>query len=509
MVSDTSSLADCFDRMPPVYSTSGIRAIEAAAFASRPRPPLMERAGRAAAEIARQMLGTGQRVLVAAGPGNNGGDGFVLARHLRQWWYAVTVVFTGEPDRLSADAAAALQQWRAAGGTFQSEWPADPSSFDLVVDGLFGIGLERPVEGRHAALVTRINAARLPVLALDIPSGLHADSGRVLGTAVRATRTATFLALKPGLLTLDGPDHAGAVDVCDLGLDARSLVPTPGHLIDGGVVSASLTRRRRNTHKGTYGNVAVVGGAAGMTGAALLAGRAALRCGAGRVFVGVHAADAPLLDPAQPELMLRQATDVVHMEDLSVTVLGPGLGQSVTAAELTEQCLRREVPLVIDADALNLVAARPPLADLLVQRRAASILTPHPAEAARLLGCATANVQSDRVAAAVAIAQRYRAAVVLKGAGSICASPDGRWFVNTSGNPGMASAGMGDTLAGIVGALLAQGAAALPALLSAVHVHGLAADRLAQRLGGPLGITAGEVADSARAVLNALVYGNA
>lgn len=500
-------LPDVLDRMQPVCSTAGIRAVEAAVLSVEPPPPLMERAGLAAARIARQMLGAGNRILVVAGPGNNGGDAFVAARHLRQWWHEVTVIFAGTAERLSAEARAALDEWRAAGGAMSLEWPGD-GRFDLVLDGLFGIGLERPLEGRSAELVARINAAGAPVLALDVPSGLHADSGRVLGTAVRATRTATFITLKPGLLTLDGPDHAGVIDVCPLDLDPAALPGSPGRVIDGRLVPAVLPRRPRNSHKGTFGDVGIIGGAQGMTGAALLAGRAALKLGAGRVVVGFLGPDAPSVDPAQPELMLRKAQDIASMPDLSVAVLGPGLGQSSPAVELAAHCLQRDLPVVVDADALNLAAAHTALAELLRKRPAESILTPHPAEAGRLLGRTTADVQADRVAAAVALAQRYRAAVVLKGAGSICAAPDGRWFVNTSGNPGMASAGMGDVLAGIVGALVAQGVAALPALLSGVHLHGLAADHLAQAAGGLVGITAGEVADRARAVVNALVYGN-
>lgn len=488
----------------PVCRMADLRALE-----QRPldpaEVPLMERAGLAAAGIARRLLGDGRRVWVVAGPGNNGGDAFVVARHLKAWWYDVTVVFAGRADRLATDAAAALAAWRAIDGTTVDRWP-ETARPDLVVDGLFGIGLERDVGGLHAELVARMNNAGVPVLALDIPSGLNADTGRVLGTAVVATLTATFIALKPGLLTLDGPDHAGEIEMCDLGLSVDGPGLAPGRLLDASVIEAALRPRRANSHKGSYGTAGIIGGASGMTGAALLAGRAALKLGAGRTLVGCVAAEAPGVDPGQPELMLRAAQELLTLDDLSVLAVGPGLGQSDRARALLAAALGRGVPLLLDADALNLVAGDPGAEAALRGRSEAAVLTPHPAEAARLLGIGTADVQRDRVSSACRIAERYGAWVVLKGAGSICATPDGHWFVNTSGNAGMASAGMGDVLTGIVLALMAQGTHPLLALLAGVHLHGLAADRLCEAVGGPVGLTATEVIDAARAVLNEAIY---
>lgn len=486
----------------PIYLTADVRAIEAAAAASPNPPQLMERAGLAAAEVAREVAGgNGKPVLILAGPGNNGGDAFVLARHLKQWWFNVTVVFAGEESKLSADAKAALRAWRAAGGGIVEALPA-PKDWGLVVDGVFGIGLEREVTGRYAEWIAAVNNLAEPVLAIDVPSGLQSDTGRVLGGAVRARHTVTFIALKPGLLTLDGPDHCGEIHLRTLDLDAQALRPAGGFLIGREVLATALMPRVRNSHKGDYGSVGIVGGAPGMVGAALLAGRAALKLGSGRVYVGLLAQDAPLADASQPELMIRSADEVLKLPNLSCLAVGPGLGQSPDAAFYLGAALESPLPLVLDADALNLIAADIHLAALLRGRRAPSLLTPHPAEAARLLAITAREVQNDRVGAATTLAARLNSLVVLKGAGSICAAPEGTWHINTSGNPGMASAGMGDVLTGMIAAFLAQGAEAKTALLAAVYLHGAAADELVSRGIGPVGLTATETIDTARSLLN-------
>jgi len=492
----------------PVYRTDEIRRIEALAQLSPEAVHLMERAGLAAGELARELMADSRKpVLVLAGPGNNGGDAFVVARHLRQGWYRVDLVFTGERTKLPADAAAAMDAWEASGGKTLTEVPHAPvDAYGLIVDGVFGIGLERPLSGRYAELVATVNASAVPILALDIPSGLHADSGRVLGRAVRARHTITFIALKPGLLTLDGPDHCGKLHVRALGLDPTSSLPPSGTTIGSEVISTVLPPRGLNSHKGTFGSIGVVGGAGGMTGAALLAGRAALKFGSGRVYVGFLASDAPSLDPSQPELMLRRAEDVLTLSALNCVVLGPGLSQSTEAMRCVEQALRLESPLVIDADALNLIGAHPRLQKLCAAREAATVMTPHPAEAARMSGASVAEIQSDRVQAALGLAQHYRAITALKGVGTVVAIPDGRYHINTSGNPGLASAGMGDVLSGMLGALIAQGASAPVATCAAVHLHGLSADCRYRELGGPIGMTASEVADDARSILNAAIY---
>ncbi len=485
----------------PVYRTAEIRDIETRLLEGLQPPGLMERAGLAAAEVARNVTASGGRVLIFAGPGNNGGDAFVVARHLKSWWYKVSVVFTGDAKKLSADARAAYAAWRASRGGIVEDVPAG-QHWDLVIDGLFGIGLQRDLTGRHAEWVAAINALGAPVLALDAPSGLEADTGRVMGSAVRANHTATFIGLKPGLLTLDGPDHCGQIHLCTLGLDAAVLPAAKGAVIGSAAIATALPARRANSHKGDYGSLGIVGGAPGMVGAALLAGRAALNCGAGRVYLGFLGADSPGVDPLQPELMLRTVDEVLKLDHLNCLAVGPGLGQSPDAHHVLAAALRANLPLVLDADALNLIAFDAGLQQLVSQRSAATILTPHPAEAARLLAGTTASVQADRIAAACAIAARYHCAVALKGAGTICALPDGAWFINTSGNPGMASAGMGDVLTGIIAALLAQGTDSKAALLAGVHLHGAAADTLAAAGTGPVGMTAGEVTTAARALLN-------
>lgn len=482
----------------PVYLAADVRAVEAAAGASA----LMERAGLAAAEIARDVSDEkGKPVLVLAGPGNNGGDAFVVARHLRQWYFSVTVVFAGGEKKLSADAAAALKAWRDAGGATVGEIPAE-RNWGLVVDGVFGIGLEREVTGRYAGWISAMNGLGAPVLAIDVPSGLQSDTGRVMGCAARAAHTVTFIALKPGLLTLDGPDHCGEIHLRALDLDAQALRPAHGFLIGREILSTVLKPRRHNTHKGDYGSIGIVGGDHGMVGAALLAGQAALKLGTGRVYIGLIAKDAPLVDPTQPELMIRSADEVLKLTHLSCLAVGPGLGQMPDAAFYLGIALESALPLVLDADALNLVAADARIADALKSRKASSLLTPHPAEAARLLGISTREVQQDRVSAARTLATRLNSLVVLKGAGSICAAPDGTWHVNTSGNPGMASAGMGDVLSGMIAALIAQGADETNALLASVYLHGAAADDLVGRGVGPVGLTATETIEAARSLLN-------
>ena len=479
-----------------LFLTADIRRIES----RHSGQPLMERAGLATAQLARQLAaGNGKPVLIFAGPGNNGGDAFVAARYLRQWFFAVTVVFAGDAAQLPADAAAAHAQWLAAGGATSSN-PPQTGSCSLVIDGLLGIGITRDVAGHYAQWIGIINGTRAPVLAIDIPSGLNADSGKIHGACVRATHTITFIGAKPGLLTLDGPDYCGeiVVDDLELGNDPQTA---PGTVL--GAAMHALAPRLRNTHKGSHGSVGIIGGDSGMVGAALLAARAALKLGAGRVYVGLLARDTPLLDAAQPELMLRTAGEVLKLDHLSCLAIGPGLGQAPDAAFYLQCALGSRLPLVIDADAFNTIAASDKIKLIVKQRVTPTILTPHPAEAARLLGCTTHEVQADRISAATTLAAQFNAHIVLKGAGSVCASPGQPWRINLSGNPGMASAGMGDVLTGIIAALLAQGTDAQRAMDTAVWLHGAAADACVASGIGPVGLTAGETIDIARTLLNA------
>jgi len=456
----------------PIFSVAGIRAIEAQYL---PATPLMERAGHAAAELAVQLAkGSQAPILILAGPGNNGGDAQVVAWVLRAAGHQVLTPAIDE----------AL--------------PSGP--FALAIDGLFGIGLTRPIAPPYASWVDKLNNFSCPVLALDVPSGLDADTGRQLGPTVKASHTITFIALKPGLLTLDGPDCCGEIHVANLGLpiaefdsDATTLSP--------GMFSAYLSQRLRNSHKGSHGSAGILGGASGMAGAALLAGRAALKLGAGRVYVDML--DRNAVDSQQPELMLRNAEDVITLA--TALAVGPGLGQMDQAVQLLRQAIEAPLPLVIDADGLNLLALHPALARLAAKRTDPLILTPHPAEAARLLNTDVVTIQADRLAAARELVQRFHASVVLKGCGSVVIHPNGRCHINTSGNPGLASAGSGDVLTGLIVALLAQGWPADAALSAAVHLHGAAADALVAADIGPVGLTAGELIDPARRLLNAWI----
>jgi len=490
----------------PLRLAHEIRAAERGAAALPTPPALMEKAGLVAAELARELLRNQTSVLILAGPGNNGGDALVAARHLRSWWYKVTLVFTGNPDKLPPDATAALRAWLDAGGTLHDDIPQQ-GAWGLAIDGLFGIGLARQLDERHLRLVKALNGMELPVLALDIPSGLDSDTGQPLGAAVRAAHTLTFIALKPGLFTAYGPDYCGEVRLDTLDIDPALLPQPKGFLLDREEVAGVLKPRPRNSHKGMLGSVGILGGAASMCGAALLAGRAALKLGAGRVYAGLLAPDAPAVDVVQPELMLRTPEHLFEVDGLSCLVVGPGLGQSPEALQLLRRALETQLTLVLDADALNLVAAHPELTLLLRDRKAPAILTPHPAEAARLLGCGSHDVQQDRIGSALVLASRFNSLLVLKGAGSICAAPDETWYVNPTGNPGMSSAGTGDVLAGMLGALLAQRLPPRQALLLAVYLHGAAADELVKQGNGPIGLTATEITDAARTLLNAWIYG--
>lgn len=485
----------------PIYPVAGIRTIETAAMPTA-KPPLMERAGRASAEEAvRLMIDRPGALLIACGPGNNGGDGFVMARHFLQAGRQVVVAFSGDTAKLPGDAKKAWEAWRDAGGETLSDLPAaPPEGWALVVDALFGIGLQRPITGRYADWIRALNALPGPRMSIDVPSGLCADTGRVLGVAFRATHTVTFIALKPGLLTLDGPDHCGELVVKRLDLDANAFLPAPGWEVRPALFADQFTPRRLNSHKGLFGDAVIIGGAPGMCGAPLLAGRAALRAGAGRVFVGLLDDRAPAVDLVQPELMLRSAASA--LAEGEAIALGPGLGRDAAAADLLRRALAADRTLVLDADALNLIAADDALAGTATRRHAPVVLTPHPAEAARLLKCSPEQVQHNRLEAAIDLARRFDAHVVLKGHGSLIVHPDGRWLINRSGNPGMSAAGMGDVLTGLLAGLLAQRWPIESAIVGAVHLHGAAADLLLAKGIGPIGMGAAELPDAVRILLN-------
>lgn len=485
----------------PLFRAAALRRIEADAI----NLPLMQRAGYAAAALANSIcIDRTAPVLVLAGPGNNGGDAFEAAHLLRARQLETCVVFVGETDRLPPDAAKAYRRFVEAGGVTCAEIPPK-ARWSMVIDGLFGIGFKRTIEEPYAGLIQAANALAArdacPLLALDCPSGLDADTGKTLGETIRASHTLTFIGHKPGLITADGPDHCGELTVAALELDVSALSMPDGRTVDLDLFADFLRPRRANSHKGSFGNAGILGGTRSMVGAALLAARAALRLGSGRVYVGLLDEYAPSLDIQQPELMIRTPGKLLTT-DLTALACGPGMGPSHDAAVILDGISGLKIPLLLDADALNLVAAEGDLHVALATRKSPTLLTPHPAEAARLLDCSIAIVQADRIGAALELAATYNAHVALKGCGTVIATPGGEWFINGSGNPGLATAGSGDVLTGIVTALLAQNWPPLEALLAGVHLHGCAADALVTQGCGPIGLTAGELIDSARACFN-------
>lgn len=478
----------------PIYELNQLRAIEARAEAED--VPLMERAARAAAHwLLKQQV---SRVLVAAGPGNNGGDALWTAAFLHD--AGVKVGIWLPQSTKSPDAKQALEALSQRGLAPFSQLPNAYPRPDWIIDGLFGIGLTRPLAAPWHAVIDTLNQMDTPVLALDTPSGLDAFTGQAHGAVVQAQVTLTFLAHKSGLLTANGPDLAGEVILANLNVPAAWWPPAHARLNQP---QTGLLKRTRNSHKGSFGTVCVVGGAPGMLGAALLAGRAALAAGAGKVLV-CPLDDRLAVDTTCPELMLHQLDDTGRLPACDVVALGPGLGQSSAAHMLLPETLELDKPMLLDADALNLIAASPALAEALKNRRAATVITPHPAEAARLLGIETGRVQADRISAVRELARHLNAVTVLKGVGSLIARPDGFYLLNTTGGPALAVAGQGDVLSGAIASLMAQGLAAFDAAACAVWAHGVVGDDYAREAGGPIGLTASAGLTSLSTVLNRL-----
>ncbi len=458
----------------PLHDIAATRALEAAAQTTRAPHVLMQRAGLAVAQLALAVAPHARRVWLACGPGNNGGDGLEAAMHLQQWGRAPVVTWLGDEATAPADAQASLARARESGVQFSGQASSGLPPPDLCIDALLGIGSQRPAEGRMAACLDALCAFAAPKLAVDIPTGLDPDTGTATMGAqlVRARWTLSLLTLKPGLFTAQGRDFAGEVWLDTLGVDDGAAPPCAAL---AGPTAALL--RPHASHKGSYGDVAVIGGATGMAGAALLAARAALYGGAGRVFAGLLARDAPAFDLGQIELMLRnwQTLDLQAM----TVVCGCGGGDAVRAVLGT--VLSTAQKLVLDADALNAISIDPQLQTLVrarAQRRpGTTLLTPHPLEAARLLGTDTSAVQANRLRAAQQLADQTGCVVVLKGSGSVIAQPGRTPLINPTGNARLATAGTGDVLAGLAGACLAAGADAFEAAARATWRHGLAADQ--------------------------------
>lgn len=453
-----------FDRPWPLHDVAASRAIEHSAAAKLPLHTLMERAGLAVARLALALAPHAKSIWVACGPGNNGGDGFEAAMHLQLWGKAVTVTWAGEEAKAPADACASLKRARDAGVAFAAQPPA---RFDIAIDALLGIGNARPLEGRMREWADRMNASAGVVLAVDVPSGLAGDTGT--GDAVRAMHTLSLLTLKPGLFTAQGRDAAGEVWFDDLSADASAHAPTAW--LSG---PPATSPRPHASHKGTWGDVAVIGGAPGMTGAALLAASAALHAGAGRTFVGLLG-DAMTVDISQPELMFR-AWDSLDVGSMTVAC-GCGGDDAVRAA--LPKVISAARALVLDADALNAIAADVQLQAQLQargRRGRPTVITPHPLEAARLLGRSAKDVQADRLKAAHELAQSFGCVAVLKGSGTIVCASGRVPHVNPTGNARLATAGTGDVLAGLIAARLASANDAFDAASGAVFDHGRAAD---------------------------------
>jgi hydroxyethylthiazole kinase-like uncharacterized protein yjeF len=434
---------------------------------------LMQRAADAVFATLRRRWPDARRIAVLAGRGNNGGDALLVGRLALQ--HGLDVDAFSMTDEPSGDASRARDAFVEAGGRVASFAALDNfSGVDVVVDGLFGTGFSRAVEGDIAALIERVNESSCPVLAIDIPSGLSADTGMRLGIAVRAQATVSLVAWKRGLFTGDAADCTGARELAPLDIPAAAYANVPvDAVLLGGAIARALPRRYGNVDKSHFGHVLAIGGDLGMGGAIRLAGEAALRCGAGLVSVATRGAHIAALLAGRPELMARAVDDAPLPDDLlaraSVIAIGPGLGRAEWGVALWRAAMSTPLPLVVDADALNLLALEP-------RTLPNAVLTPHPGEAARLLGSDTATVQSDRFAAVRALAQRYAAVAVLKGAGSLVAAPDGRVAVCPWGNAGMASGGMGDVLTGVIAALLAQGLPPWDAACAGVALHARAGD---------------------------------
>jgi hydroxyethylthiazole kinase-like uncharacterized protein yjeF len=499
-----------------LYTVKQLRQIEEAALASSGPGVLMRAAGKAAAETAQELLSKSllnkddQSILIFAGPGNNGGDALEVAVHLDAAGYKVFVLHHPPKSTMSKDCQQAFNQAKLC---TQLIWLKSDiflkKSYTLVVDGLFGIGLNsQPMSPVLQRQIEEINALHShpncssSVLALDVPSGLSADTGNLISAiAIKASHTITFIADKPGLHTGSGRDYAGIVSVNSLGIAAKFFPPSDIGLNDINLFPTIFQPRLHNSNKGSHGTVTTIGGATGMQGALVLASRAALHSGAGRVIAG-FVESPPNFDVQQPEIMCRAAQQTQFGSD-SVVVIGPGLGQSSGSADLVSSTLLNKSPLVIDADALNLLAKQPALRALCNSRDPLStLLTPHPLEAARLLGCSVDLVQADRICAARRLAQQYSAVVILKGSGSIIAHPNGTIVINPTGNAGLATGGTGDVLAGVCGSLIAQHENIWEAALAATWLHGAAADALVAKGIGPVGLCAGELLAEVRKILN-------
>lgn len=482
----------------PVYTIEQVRELDRIAIQEQGIPGyvLMQRAAAALLAAVIEHYPKACSMCIVCGAGNNAGDGYVLARLAKQANWQVSVLAATPPTSLQNDAQTAYQDYLNGGGHvdfFTGELPLA----DVLVDALFGTGLTRPLQGAFAAAVEAMNTYLNPVIAVDIPSGLNGNTGQSLGIAVKAALTVTFIGLKQGLLTGQARDYVGDLVLADLGLPEAVMqqIPAQAFTLSIQLLTELLPKRARCAHKGKFGHALLIGGQASMAGAIRLAGESALRTGSGLVSLATDPVHAAWLNLNRPELMVHavQARDIADaLTGKTVVGLGPGLGKTTWSQSLWAEALKTDLPLVLDADALNLLAQAP-------QPRQNWILTPHPAEAARLLACRTQAIEQDRFAALKALQQKYGGVVVLKGAGSLIT--DGKHtYVCLAGNPGMATAGMGDVLTGIITSLVGQGLRLMDAACVGVLIHALAGDKAAQQ--GERGLVASDVVNELRRLVN-------
>lgn len=475
---------------PYLYTAAETYALDAAAIASGiPSIQLMKRAGRAAFDLLQERFPAPELISIYCGAGKNGGDGYVLAALAAQRLLPVQVIQLTAPEKLVGEARQAYEFALQEGVNIVPFAQAAAPAAGVVVDALLGIGLRGAPSAEFAAAIEQINHTGLPVLALDIPSGLNADTGAVASSAVAANLTITFIAPKRGLLTGRGAALTGELVLANLEVPDSvysGVKPEVERLhLDG--LSSLLAPRAADAHKGDFGHVMVIGGDTGYGGAALMAAEAAARSGAGLVGVATRPEHIPAILARRPEVMACGVVSGQELEPLlvrpTVLVVGPGLGRSPWSEQMLQQAVKSGLPLVLDADALNILAEGRVIPVSGHQQHSPWLLTPHPAEAARLLGVTTAEVQADRFGAVRALAARYNASVILKGAGSLVASVDGLIGVVTDGNPGMATGGMGDVLSGVLGALIAQSLSPLDAARLGAVIHACAADLAADDVG--------------------------
>ncbi len=484
-----------------VYSVASVRAIDQVAIndAGIGGYTLMMRAGEAALNEALERFPDAKRWQVICGSGNNGGDGYVLARLAGARGIGVSVLAMSSPEQLQGDAATAYMDFAAEGGAVAIYEGALDEHAELVVDGLLGSGLERDLEGKYAEVVNAMNGHAAPVLSLDIPSGLNADTGSVMGVAVHADMTVTFVGLKSGLFLKEGPNYVGELRFAGLDIPADCLATHEADLqrMNLDAIRAELAPRKRDAHKGDFGHVLIVGGGPGMSGAVRLCGEAALRSGAGLVSIATHPSHHAMIAAGRPELMchaLEAEKDLKPLlERATVIALGPGLGTGKWSQTMFDAILKSDLPMVVDADALNLLANSE-------ARDLDWILTPHPGEAGRMLDCPTARVQEDRRGALRKLAEQFGGTVVLKGSGSLVSAADGPAWLCTAGNPGMAAPGMGDVLTGIIAALRAQGLSREMAAAAGVDIHARAGDSAAEA--GQRGLLASDLLQELRVWVN-------